>query len=231
MDVGAYIAASGAISSHKILETIAHNVANSDTPGFKKILMSTSPVPFNYPNGSLGAPDPLAFCQTSGPIRQNSDGIPLQTSQPLDLALQGEGTFMVRTPQGMIPTRNGKFRINTEGMLVNREGHLVQGEPFQNIPAGDIKMDGNGEIKINAMGEITMGGKAVGRLALQKEDGSLVADDKRQIMQGWLESSNVNPVQEMIKILEVTRAFGNYTKLMNGFGDIEKKLIDEMSKV
>jgi len=184
MDVGAYIAASGAISCHKILETIAHNMANSDTPGFKQIWIATRPVEFDYPSGDLGTSDPLAFSQTLAPVRQNTDGIPLHTNQPLDVALQGEGTFMVRTPHGMIPSRNGRFRLDLEGMLVNQEGHYVQGDAFNNIPAGDIKIEGTGEIKINAGGEITIGGKAVGCLSVLREDGSLVEKDKRNIIQG-----------------------------------------------
>ncbi len=231
MDIGAYIAASGAVANQAVLENISHNLANSATPGFKGVLVQTRAVPFEYPGKGTQAPDPLAFVMPEEPVRLQLDGTLQQTNAPLDLAIQGEGYFMVRTPGGLRPVRGGQFQISREGKLVTREGYVVQGEKWEKAPAGDILMREEGDIKININGEITMGETAVARLRLAKENGSPLKEEKRKVLQGYLENSNIKPMEEMIKLMELTRGHQSYMNLIKGFGELSTKVINEMSKV
>ncbi len=231
MDIGAYIAASGAVANQSVLENIAHNLANSSTPGFKGVLVQTKAVPFEYPGKDATSPDPLAFVQPEEPVRLQVDGALQQTNAPLDLALQGDGYFMVRSPEGVRPVRGGQFQISREGKLVTREGYAVQGEKWKKAPAGDVLLEGEGEIKINSRGEITIGETEIARLRIVKENGSPLADEKRQVIQGCLEKSNIKPMEEMIKLMELTRGHQTYMSLIKGFGELSSKVINEMSKV
>ena len=122
MDIGSYIAASGATASERILENIAHNLANASTPSFKKVMMQQASVPFEFPNAEPGVSEGLGFTRLLDPIRDDAPGELVPTNNPLDLAIEGKGFFEVQGLQGIVRTRNGRFQIDAAG---NQAAHRI----------------------------------------------------------------------------------------------------------
>jgi flagellar basal-body rod protein FlgG len=125
MDVGAHIAASGAIANGKILEHVTHNLTNASTPGFKKRMIQLETVPFSLPRNGWAGSDSMAFVQLKPPVIHRSQGVVEQTGRDLDLAIEGKGHFQVSTPQGVRSVRNGRLRLTPDGTIVTKEGHPI----------------------------------------------------------------------------------------------------------
>src|SRR5690606_11946683 len=149
------------------------------------------------------------------------------TSNPLDVALEGKGYLEVATPAGVRFTRNGHLKIDADGRLVTRDGHPVLGEGNAQDPAQrSIRVSGTRNLTISHSGEVYDGDQLVGRLsivevsntdALQKQGSSLYALKQPynvqvfnatdvKVHQGFTELSNVNVVEEMTDMILATRA-------------------------
>ena len=110
------------------LDVIANNLANLDTAGFKaeRFMVAAHPIAPARPRTEV--PGPTAFVRDLATVRDASDGRLDETGNALDLALRGEGFFVVSTPDGDRYTRNGHFRLDDTGTLVNEDGFPVQGQ-------------------------------------------------------------------------------------------------------
>ncbi|MEW6441380.1 MAG: flagellar hook basal-body protein [bacterium] len=226
MDIGAYIAASGAIACQKGLETVTHNLTNAATPGYKPWSLEMETLPFAVPADSPAGFDPVAFVHLFPSSRSEQQGELQHTGEPLDLALDGAGYFAVRTSQGVQPTRDGRFRIGPNNALVSPEGYPVVAEDGR-----DIRIESAGTVEVRSDGEILAGGVAVARLRVAGEDGSPLPDGSFRVLQGQLETSSVKPLEEMMHIMELLRGYQSYMKLMDGFSDMEGKIIQEMGRL
>src|SRR5579884_560604 len=173
---GLYTAASGALVAQSQADVIANNLANVNTSGFKRTLLQvqsgpelgifrnqTNPSDSN-PRGQAGS----AFVGALGMGAQVMDtpavfeqGTLAQTGNPLDVAIQGNAFFAIRTPQGVRYTRDGQFAQDSTGRLMTMDGNPVLGTN------GPIRLQQNGgPITIDAGGNITQGGRVVDTLAL-----------------------------------------------------------------
>lgn len=226
MDIGAYIAASGAIASSKSLEMVTHNLANAVTPGFKQMMAREEAFPFALPPRDSGRGDPLAFVCLSEPVRMGHQGSLERTEEPLDIALEGEGSFRVRTPNGVLSTRDGRFRIASDGRLVSREGYPVLDERGQEIHVGAGE-----NVEFGSEGDVRAGGAKVGNLAVVDASGLPLPKGGFQVAQGFLEASNVKPVEEMVKVLDLLRGYQSFIKMIEGFSSLEEKTVLEMGRV
>lgn len=225
MDVGAYIAASGAIAVQRDTESLTHNLANSSTPGFKRLLNQVESVPFPFQNGGARPPDPLAFAALAGQARDRSQGEMERTGEPLDLAIQGPGHFVLRTSAGTKITRDGHFHLDPSGRLVSRTGL-----PVEKAGGGEIRLDGTENLLILPNGEIRAAGQTVGRIEIVDEQGNPIAEGKTQVAQGYLEGSTGKPFEEMVRLMERLRAYQSFMRLINGFDDLDEKVIQEMNR-
>jgi flagellar basal-body rod protein FlgG len=206
------------------MEVLANNLANINTTGFKQDrvfvrMLKESSTPAADGRSDLTGVDTQKYIDLSaGTLRQ--------TGNPFDLALSGEGFFAVDTPGGVRLTRNGNFSLSAEGTLVTAEGHPVLGTAGQiRLPNMDrLRQD---SIAVNTEGEVVCGKETLGQLrimvaenpaALQKDHESLlfVNDGERlrdvnpgaaTVQQGFLEDSNVDGIEEMIAMIELSRAF------------------------
>jgi flagellar basal body rod protein FlgG len=184
----------------------------------------------------------------SGSITDFSQGTLQQTGGALDLAIRGDGYFVVDTPQGERYTRNGSFSLNEKGELVNQQGYRVRG---QNGPLQFDQQDNS--ITFGREGTITAingNEKQVierGKIRLVRFDNqnSLVREgnglysaggqapqnvkETTSIVQGSLEKSNVNPIIEMSRMLEVMRAYQSLAGMMNKTDDLRKTAIDKLA--
>jgi flagellar basal-body rod protein FlgG len=188
-----------------------------------------------------------------GTYTQFSQGTLQQTGNALDLAIEGQGFFEVMTPQGMRWTRAGNFKVDGNGMLVTTQGHPVMAadEGGQAPEERTLIFTGNGELRITEMGEVFEGQNFVGRIsvvqpqdqdAFQKVGNSyfdfrfnanptLTAVDSPKLRSGFLESSNVNIVQEMTDMIATTRIFENTQKAISAYDGIADKLVNQVPKV
>jgi flagellar basal-body rod protein FlgG len=206
------------------LEVLANNIANSATLGYKKDnlfiqVMKEAGLSQVEGLGDLKGLDSKQFTDFS-------EGSFAQTQNPLDLAIQGRGFFVLETPQGIRYTRNGNFSLSTDGTVVNSDGYPVL-STSGHIQIPQPEKTAGISIAINERGEVTVGKTVLGQvriadfsdLAQLKKAGQTMfmtdAPEKHAtvdghsvvVRQGFLEESNVEPLGEMIQLVELTRSF------------------------
>ncbi len=220
------------------MQIIANNIANAATPGyrqeglvFSEFVRRADP---GLPSMSMGA----------ARVRETSlaQGALTPTGGHFDLAIEGRGFFMVETPEGPRLTRAGNFSPNAEGDLVNPDGYRVMdagGAPIFIPPDA-------GPVRISADGTIAAQGGVLGQIGvfepetpsqLTRQDGVLFRTagdpapvESPRVLQGFLEKSNVDAIQQMARMIEVQRAY----ELGQSFLDAEdrriRKAVDSMLK-
>ena len=179
-----------------------------------------------------------------------------RTDNTFDMALSKEGQFFaVNTPQGVRLTRDGTFTINDEGKLVNKQGHeVLSADYFQTKTAitftpqdSVVTIDKNGQISTNVPGSTQMVANKKLLIAepqniraLKKEGDNLYIPDPADpltplaesgsVMQGFVEKSNVNAVNEMIALVEANRLVGMYQKAMDSqMNDLNRDAIEKIA--
>lgn len=197
------------------MRVVANNLANVSTTGFR-----TEGVIFAEYVRALGPDDPsLSMATASARDTVLLQGTLSQTGGSFDLAIEGDGFFLVETPGGERLTRAGAFTPNENGDLVTPEGYRV-------LDAGGAPVfvpQGAGPVGIAPDGTVSAGGQPVGQIglvipsdssAMVREDGvRFRADDGYEpaltgrMLQGFLEESNVDPVLEIARMIEVQRAY------------------------
>ncbi|HHF09375.1 MAG TPA: flagellar basal-body rod protein FlgF [Candidatus Atribacteria bacterium] len=229
----------------------ANNLANIDTPGFKKDLLvqETSGFEkelFRFTNGERTYLGRLAL-GTASDIKQTTDfsqGVIETTNNPLDLALDGKGFFVVMTPQGEAYTRAGNFTLSAEGKLVTWEGYPVMGEQ------GEIVVGDSGHLEVNERGEIWVDGNLVNTLrvvdfddysALAKKGQNLFVIEGTgitprpaqnfKIVQGALERANLDPVEAMVHMIEVLRKYESVQKTIQSHDEALQKATNEIARL
>jgi flagellar basal-body rod protein FlgF len=220
MQSSLYVSLSAQLSLQRRLDSIASNVANATTAGFRaeevkfETLLSHTPA------------EPVAFASTGDTYLSRRSGEFVKTDNSLDIAVQGNAWLAISTPAGQVYTRDGRMRMTETGDLQTLNGHPildVGGSPIQLDPAA-------GPLQIARDGMITQSGRQIGAIGLfaiddnaklTRHDNSGVVPDrpatpaldfsKVGISQGFVERSNVNPVMEMTRLIGVSRAFDAVT--------------------
>lgn len=223
MQSSLYVSLSAQLSLQRRLDTIANNVANANTAGFRseevkfEQLLSRTPA------------DPVAFASKGDTYLSRRTGELVKTDNALDVAVNGDAWLAINTPGGTVYTRDGRMRITEAGELQTLNGHPVLdvgGAPIQLDPAA-------GPLQIARDGMITQNGRQIGAIGLfsidskakltRAENAGVVPDlpaipaldfSKVGVTQGFVERSNVNPVLEMTRLIGVSRAFDAVTAAM-----------------
>ena len=223
MQTGLYVAVSSQIALEKRMNTLADNVANSSTVGFR-----ATEVKFNQLLGDT-RPTKVSFVSEGQEFLNTNNGGLNRTGNELDFAIKGDAWFQIDTPAGPALSRDGRFTLTETGDLVTLRGYAV-------LDAGGAPIRLNSqasEIKVSADGAIQQDGTQVAALGLyeanfangfSRYDNSAVIPNVAPepvvdrfdvgVMQGYVQESNVNPVQEMSQLIMVSRAFENITSLM-----------------
>jgi flagellar basal-body rod protein FlgF len=232
---GIYIALSGAVLKRRNMDIFAQNVANANTPGYKKERISFKDYIIPVDNKRDLSEDGRVMADLSKSIIDFSSGTIQRTGNALDLAINGEGFFALE--EGRY-TRNGNFMISSDGYLATKDGVKVMGD------GGPIAVQG-GNIDISPSGEVLVDEAPVGKVkvvnfpdtgVLKKLSGGMFATEvtgetfNAQVSQGFLEQSNVNAIQEMVQMLTATREFESYQKIIHSFDEAASKTINEMGK-
>lgn len=210
------------------LDRVALNMANAQTPGYKREVVTAQPFSARVEAAANGVS--VHTDQRPGTLKP--------TGQSLDFALAGPGWFEVATPQGPAYTRHGQFRLDAAGRLVTQQGHPVTGQ------SGEIRLpnlapvaDAAGRL-FDAAAGTRAGAPVLAQLrvvqfeagaAVQKLGDGLVlpqgspanvAEGTLQVRQGYLENSNVSHMQEMVRLLETVRHLETLQKVALGYDEM-----------
>jgi len=244
MDNALYVGLSRQMVLRREMDIVANNIANADTTGFKveSLLQKTEP---SEPAFTLQGPRPVKFVGEDGVARDFGQGGLRRTDAPLDVAIEGQGFFQVNTASGPRYTRDGGFRLDDNGRLVTPAGQAVADDG-----GGEITLDPEkGAITIAPDGTVSQGSERVAKLGvvnfttlstLEKTGDNLYRNTSNQqpqpvsdakVRQGMLENSNVNPILEITRMIEVSRAYEQMSKMMDSNADLSKSAVQRMGRV
>lgn len=244
MNNGLYTAYLGMRARQRTLEAQANNIANASTVGFKAERLNYAAVEAEK-RSELSTQNLVAGVSTASRF-EFSAGTIQQTGRSLDVAIEGDAFLQIQTPRGTRYTRAGNLTLNAGGQLVTHNGDLVVGANGAITVPND-----KGEISIGEDGSLAVGNQQFDALklvrfnnpaaALTKEGDNLFtptgAEQPQQnvnsrVLQGSLESSNINSVSEMVAMINNQREFENLQKnvslLMN---DLGRKIAGEIGKI
>lgn len=245
---GLYTAANGMMAAEMRQDIIANNVANANTPGFKR----HSPVQIGFYDllsGQLHSAKYYDRKHSPGGGVKNLESFPnlqggalMSTGNPLDVAIQGPGYIAVATPRGERFTRNGEFTLDIQGDLVTAEGYKVQSVSGTPIAAS------GGPVVIGEDGSVTVNGATVGQIRMVEfeqptrllREGDNLFGGSKEILQSaapaentllsqeHLEMSNVNVPQEMINMVLGLRAYEANQHVISAFDTTLERLIEQV---
>jgi flagellar basal-body rod protein FlgG len=238
MNSGMYAALTGNLSALRRLEVVSNNLANASTPGFKGDQIQFESVLANVKNPTQ---EPV-FSSERFSTDFSAGGLQ-KSDNPLDLALDGEGFFVVNTPQGTAYTRQGNFHRGAGGKLVNADGYEVQGKnggPI-GIAGGHVDIGGDGVVKVDGAAAGTLARvdfpkpyaltKAGGGLFLPADPQVPVTPASAEVKQGYLEGSNVQVIVEMARMIEASRYFESCAKVVKTYDDMTAKAANELGRL
>ncbi len=247
MGKGIYVATSGSLAQLRQMEVLSNNLANARTTGFKsdrvtfaEVLATNTTNPVGPRPGGPDGVQPRTqvserdkhFVETRGAPSDVTSGSLVQTDNPLDIAVTGNGMLRIETSRGMRLTKGGQLVLGRDGLLMTTSGHPVLSDKGKRIllPPDQIPtIDPDGTIWVDD-GKLGRLGIATPNLArgLDKDpDGYFanVADgtpsDDLQVMQGHLEESNANPVRSMLELIEVQRTFAALRQVITTSGEMD----------
>ncbi len=245
MDNTLYVGLSRQLTLQRALDVAANNLANVDTAGFKVESLTVQTDAMSP--ASVPSSDPIKYVIDNGLARNYGQGGLEQSSNPLDVGIEGDGFFTVQTAGGNRYTRDGRFGINAQNQIVDHQGNPVLGSGGSPIAVdpqkGEVSIAKDGTISQGANGQTTQVGKlGVARFAnlsaLKKQGDNLydaagatptTATDAR-LHQGMVERSNVQPVVEITNLIAITRAYERVTQMMSQTEDLSQSAVQRLGK-
>jgi len=222
------------METHRVRqEAVAHNLANAQTPGFKRTQVSESLFAANLDQARAALPQ----AELVSDLRQ---GALRQTDRPLDFALQGDGFFVVEAPDGPRYARAGNFRRDLEGHLVTASGWRVQGSQGEvNLgqdPVSDLRVAGDQGLSIPGRGKVEL--KIVdfppgalspaGDGTFRALPGAEPSISSASLRQGALELGNSSPVEELVELIDIQRSFEAASRSIATIFRVEERLTNEL---
>lgn len=240
---GLYSAATALDAAEARHRIASENLAHVHQPGYRRRVIKQTT--FGEALGQFQ--DLTGYAKTLGTsaadseiLVDHSSGVLEQSQRPLDVALQGDGFFSIEGPDGRLFTRNGRFHLDPNGTLVTVDGLPVRGTSGTiSLPAGTSA----NSLQIDAGGRVLAGGQEIGRLELTnfadpqqlvaagaslfRDPGTAGAGEASvQILQGYVEKSNVTPIDELISIMVSSRQYEAARKAMTSLDDSIHNRID-----
>jgi flagellar basal-body rod protein FlgF len=241
MDSLSAMAASGMRSRMESLDLLANNIANATTGGYKA----------DREFYSLYAAPEAEDSATTMPVIQKpytdlSQGVLQPTGNTLDVALSGKGFFAVQGPNGPLYTRNGNFRLASDGKLISGEGYPIRGT----AAGAPITIPGTQPIEISADGTVTQDGKTIGQLqiadftsgaGLTKQGsnyfratdpaGQVAVPNGTTVEQGKLDASNSGTAESSVRLISIMRQYEMLQKAATLGTDMDKQAVEQVAKV
>ncbi len=258
MASGIYTSMSGAHMQEQRLETLSNNLANANTPGFKRHealyrQAHNDATKLGDPNQALGVHHPVRFLpedRLPGLIDERwthwSQGSMKVTDNNFDVGLEGEGFLAVQGPNDQpLYTRNGALRLQSDGTLVNGDGLALLDDTGKTIQViGD-----RGRFHVSEDGVVQVGDETLGKLnivtfddlqPLERLGGSLYRHPDPNVQplpttdvtvhQGFLEGANVNPVYTMTLLIKTNRIFELNTRAMQAYKAMDQSAIQNVGR-
>jgi flagellar basal-body rod protein FlgF/flagellar basal-body rod protein FlgG len=217
MDSGFYAACAALMARSQALDLVANNLANTSTPGFRgqhNIFRSFLATASGHQGSGLNRAV-NDFGISGGSQMDLTEGNLEHTGNDLDFGVQGPGFFQIQTANGPVYTRNGNFQVSTQGQLMTSQGDPVMGDQ------GVIRIVG-GPVTVSADGTISVRGAVAGKIKLVEFPPGTAMESvgktyysapkntgtpakQSTMVQGSLESSNVNPVAGAVELVAVQR--------------------------
>ncbi|RJP26163.1 MAG: flagellar hook-basal body protein [Candidatus Abyssobacteria bacterium SURF_5] len=248
---GIYTAASGMIAQGRRVDVISNNLANVGTTGFKRSQPAIRGFHQIFSREIMRYPPARGIDNVDGggaavnaTIEDFSQGPTIESGNPLDLALEGPGFFVVRTPLGDRYSRAGNFSLNSLGHLVTREGYPVLGREGPIIIHGEtVRISANGDVLVNDVpaetilvvdfpkpypltpyGDSLFGATEAGATA------SFVVPDPR-VRVGALEGSNVNPIAELVSLMSAARSYESSQRAVQALDESLDAAVNRIARV
>jgi len=243
-----YVSLSQAVALQRSLDVSAHNLANANTAGFKAARPLFASL-VDDSNGS-GPLESVNYVQDKGDFIDQSQGALVQTGNPLDIALSGEGWFSYETAGGQTAFgRDGRLAVGADGDLITLTGARIldaAGSPIS------LPFEVGSQISIGDDGTISsLVGDALGQIGVFQPPnksqmdaiggglylsgggaaGNPIESGRFKITQGFIEQSNVQPVLEMTRMMEIQRAYQRSVNLMNDENDLTKQSIQRLGRI
>ena len=240
METSAYIALSRQTALRRQMAVVANNLANMNTPAFKaQNMMFVEHLVKSEGNESF-IPTKLSYTRDVSQFTDLSEGPALPTGNDLDLAIKGDGYFVIESPDQELYSRNGCFQLDNGGQLVNQQGFPVLSDAGTPIIFGPTDT----EITIARDGTVSTNNGDLGRIRivtfedeqrLKREASGLYTSEQEPkdaeaptLVQGALEGSNVEPILELTKMIETHRAFESTRKLIDREDSRQKQMIQKL---
>ena len=230
-----YIALSRQTTLMRQMDVVANNIANANTTAYKG-----EHVLFKEYLTQRSADLPMSYVEDIAVKRDTQQGNLLPTENALDIAIQGDGYVVVDTPAGPRYSRGGTFQLDADRRIVTTQGYPLNGDNDQPITVGDA----NARITISREGTVLANERPVGKIRLvsfeneqqlRKTAGGLYTTDaepqpvaKPLVLQGMIEQSNVQPIVEMTRMMDVLRSFQANQKMVEGEHERQLKAIREI---
>ncbi|MEO6993943.1 MAG: flagellar hook-basal body protein [Lacunisphaera sp.] len=245
MNIGVYQSASALTALERWQDVVAQNITSSQTTGYRKRTVDFSTQMSGElqtdPQGDNRAAMATVFPKVTTGVNFTA-GETEPTSRDLDVAIQGDGFFEVQMPDGSKAyTRSGEFKLRNDRTLTTTGGQEVMGEggtPIVLLPTGE-------SLTVNRDGSLVQGATTIGKLAIQSfkdtskltpvAGGYFLANGQEpvpvttpDVMQGYLEGSNVAPLREMVDMVLISRAYEANQKIITSFDDTMQKTLDAL---
>jgi flagellar basal-body rod protein FlgF len=219
------------------LRTISQNLANAGVPAYRRQIALATPgfdqlLPASTPAlAELPPPREVAIDRTAGTFKS--------TGEPLHLAIQGEGYFVLQSEHGVRLTRRGDFQVSADGVLAAASGEPVLGSkgPIElgtatptvlgdgTVRIGDIVVD---QLQLVQAPDAAL--EYVGNALYAATDVELTPLEQPSVRQGFLETGNVTPVQEIVQMMETLRHFETAQRLLLGYEELQQRAISELGR-
>jgi len=244
MDSGFYAACAALMARSQALDLVANNLANTSTPGYRgqhnifRSFLATA-------SGHLGSGLNQAvndFGVSGGSQMDLTQGNLEHTGNDFDFAIQGPGFFKVQTANGPVYTRNGNFQVSAQGQLITAQGDPVMGEQgVIRIVGGPVTVSPDGTMSVNGAvaGQIKLvefppgtALESVGKTYYSAPPKSEVPAKQSTMVQGSLETSNVNPVASAVELVAVQRYAEMMQRALSMFhSEFNRIATDEIPRV
>lgn len=235
MNKAIYIALSGAVLRQMHMDIISQNLANADTIGYKRDKISFSD--YLLPQDLIAEETDLKVMTFHTPLISDfSSGNLIKTGNPLDIAIDGQGFIAL---EGNRFTRRGDLKKDKDGYLITHDGiKILGGKGPIRLPDGRVEITSSGAISVNGVEADVIkivdfkqinNLLKVGNSAFFTNEEGMKA--KAEIKQGYLETSNVSVISEMVRMIQTMREYETFQKAIQTFDEAAGKINNEMGRL
>lgn len=254
---GLYTSAMGMIVQEKRQASVSQNLSNIETNSFKKqkiIAKAFDRVEVKNRENNLRGNALTSIGEMHLGVEINDlysdfgQGVLTETNNSLDIAIEGECFFTIQLPSGDFAyTRDGSFKINENGQLATKQGYLVMGRNQYNGNLESIQLNSE-EIQVDTRGIMSLPNgqshilnivsfvdiqalRRIGENFYTMQGEQPLVGDEYSLRQGFIEKSNVNPLEEMVKMIEITRSFESNQKVVQSMDETLGKAVNEVGRL